>query len=86
MTIVKEVLDDCELLVEDLDGQMLDERQNSDSDADTPSKAEARDHKVRTSRDLQRLAHQLEMAATLVRNEYWHARGGPDFIYERNNQ
>jgi hypothetical protein len=79
LSIVKAVIDDCELLITDLDGQNLDDRFNHNTD-----KAEAREHKVRLSRDLQRLAHQLELAATLVRNEYWHARGGPDHIYERD--
>jgi len=81
LSIVSNLMDDCVALVAELDRQDLDERYSHNTD-----RAELRERKVRTSRDLQRLAHQLELAATLVRNEYWHARGGPDYIYERTGQ
>lgn len=77
---VNSVLDECDRLVSELDGQSLDERVGAQD------KASAREARIQRSRDLQQLAHLLELAATLVRNEYWHARGGQDMIYGRKQQ
>ena len=77
---VNSVLDECDRLAAELDGQTLDERLGAQD------KAAAREARITRSRDLQQLAHLLELAATLVRNEYWHARGGKDMIYGRKVQ
>lgn len=76
---VDNILEEADRLLTELDGKPLDETLN-------PSKAQAREIRVQRSRDLQQLAHLLELGATLVRNEYWHARGGQDMIYDRKVQ
>ena len=76
---VNKVLDEVENLVNELDGKVLDDRLGL-------PKAEARQERIERSRDLQQLAHLLELAAALARNEYWHARGGQDMIYDRKVQ
>lgn len=71
-TVVDEVVD----LITVLDGLDLDE-----TDALTSqSKGEVRRVKAQRSQDLQLLATRLELAAALVRNEYWYARGERDPI------
>lgn len=72
--IVRRVLDHASEMVDSLDGLPLDE-----SDAITSqSKGEARRIRAQRSQDLQLLATRLELAAALVRNEYWFARGEID--------
>lgn len=74
LTNTKQVLADVVQLVNRLDGQELD-----DTDAITSqSKGELRKRKAQLSQDLQLLATRLEFAASLVRNEYWYARGSRD--------
>jgi len=71
---VRAVLDEVDELIEDLDGLDLDE-----TDAVTSqSKGEARRFKAQKSQDMQLLANRLELAAALVRIEYWAARGNGD--------
>lgn len=78
---VKSVLVEVEALVADLDGKALD-----DTDAITSqSKGHARQQKAKMSQDLQLLAVRLEMAAALVRNEYWFARGEVDPLDRRRD-
>jgi hypothetical protein len=73
------ILDEADRLAEELDGKELDDRVNL-------PKQVAREQRIERSRDLQQLAHLLELGAALVRNEYWHARGGQDMIYDRKDQ
>lgn len=77
---VRHVLAEVNTLVADLHGQDLDE-----TDAITSqSKGQARVRKAQLSQDLQLLATRLELAAQLVRVEYWHARGETDPL-DRSN-
>jgi hypothetical protein len=74
LTKVRAVLDDANSLIGDLDGLDLD-----DSTAVTSqSKGKARQERAQRSQELQLLATRLELAAALVRCEYWFARGEPD--------
>lgn len=74
MTKTRAVLDECRELVTSLHGQELDE-----SDAvESQSKGEARKRKAQLSQDLNLLAARLELAAAMVRVEYWWARGEED--------
>lgn len=74
LTRVRACLKDADRLVTTLDGQSLDE-----TDALTSqSKGAARVRKAEMSQDLQLLATRLELAAALVRVEYWYARGEDD--------
>lgn len=74
LTTVRSVLREVNELVDDLDGRDLDE-----TDAVTSqSRGEARKIKAQRSQDLQLLASRLDLAADLVRVEYWHARGESD--------
>lgn len=78
---VKSVLAEVQALVNDLDGRELD-----DSAAITSqSKGAARQAKAQRSQDLQLLATRLELAAGLVRNEYWFARGEVDPLNRRRS-
>ena len=73
---VRVVVDEVVDLITVLDGVELDE-----SDALTSqSKGEARRIRAKRSQDLQLLATRLELAAALVRKEYWYARGEGDPI------
>ena len=74
MTQAQAVLDECRDLVTSLHGQDLDESNAIDSQ----SKGEARKRKAELSQDLNFLATRLELAAALVRIEYWWARGEAD--------
>lgn len=71
---VRNVLNEVNDLVDELDGVSLDERDAVTSQ----SKGQARQAKAQRSQELQLLAHRLEFAASLVRNEYWFARGESD--------
>lgn len=77
LTKVEDLLDLIDGQVQRLHGRELDERSNPDKEA-------RRDTRVERSRDLQLLAHRLKLAGELVMNEYWHARGESEVIYERN--
>jgi uncharacterized membrane-anchored protein len=70
----RRVLTVCNALVNELDGQELDDREAVTSQ----SRGEARRRNAQLSQDLQQLAAKLELAAALVRNEYWYARGEED--------
>lgn len=74
LTDVRSVLSDAHAIVIDLDGKDLDDTAAITSQ----SKGAARQLKAQRSQDLQMLATRLELAAALVRNEYWFARGVPD--------
>ena len=78
---VDAIIEEAGRLMDDLDGKVLDETLAGQQD-----RASAREERVQRSRDLQQLAHLFELAATLVRNEYWHARGGQDMIHGRKVQ
>ncbi|WP_234410897.1 hypothetical protein [Nocardioides terrigena] len=74
LTRVRTIMAEAASLVEGLDGQDLDE-----SDAVTSqSKSRTRQERAQTSQDLQLLATRFELAAALVRVEYWSARGKQD--------
>jgi hypothetical protein len=74
LTTVRRVLNDAQVLIEGLDGRELDE-----TDAVTSqSRGIERKKRAQMSQDLQMLATRLELAASLVRVEYWHARGADD--------
>lgn len=71
---VRDVLDEARSLIDDLHGLHLD-----DSNAVTSqSKGKLRQERAHRSQELQLLATRLELAASLVRNEYWFARGEDD--------
>lgn len=79
---VRHVLDEAQELVDDLHGLQLD-----DSTAVTSqSKGKARQERAQRSQELQLLATRLELAAALVRNEYWFARGEPDPLCETRDR
>ena len=71
---LRNVLTEVNVMVEDLDGVALDDTAAITSQ----SKSKAREVKARRSQDLQLLASRLELAAHLVRVEYWYARGEAD--------
>lgn len=71
---VRRVLDDVQNLIDNLDGQELDETNAIVSQ----SRGEVRKHRAQLSQDLQLLATRLELAASLARIEYWYARGEKD--------
>lgn len=74
LTHVKSVLKEANGIIPWVDGVDLDE-----TDAITSqSKGKARHQRAQTSQHLQLLATRLELAAALVRNEYWVARGEID--------
>ena len=68
--VVNEALE----MMRELDG--VDHR---DGDAVTSqSKGDLRKQKAQTSQDLLRLAARFDLAAEMVRNEYWFSRSGSD--------
>lgn len=71
---VRGVLGQVHDLMEDLEGQDLDDSRA----VEDQSKGKARQERARKAQDLQLLASRLEFAAALVRNEYWFARGELD--------
>lgn len=71
---VKGVLKEADTLMASLDGKELDDQR---AIADQ-SKGRARQDRARMSQDLQLLATRFELAAALVRIEYWYARGESD--------
>lgn len=71
---VKRTLKEAVELVDTLDHQDLDETAALTSQ----SKGDARRQRAQMSQDLQLLANRLELAASLVRVEYWFARGESD--------
>lgn len=78
LSIVRDVLGEVSTLVESLDGEALDETAAVESQAKTRTRQE----RARLSQNLQYVAAQLDLAAALVRNEYWVARGKPDHLKE----
>jgi len=74
LTRVRIVLAEVGALVEELDGAELDETAAIDSQ----TKSKARSIRAKRSQNLQLIAGRLELAAQLVRNEYWFARGEID--------
>lgn len=74
LTNVRRVLSDAADIINSLDGQELDERDAIPSQ----SRGIERRKRAQRSQDLQLLATRLELAASLVRVEYWHARGCSD--------
>jgi hypothetical protein len=74
LTTVRRALADAQELIEGLDGRELDE---TDAIA-SQSRGTARKERAQMSQDLQLLATRLELAASLVRVEYWYARGCDD--------
>lgn len=74
LTTVRRVLSDAQELIDDLDGRELDETHAITSQ----SRGVERKKRAQMSQDLQLLATRLELAASLTRVEYWHARGCGD--------
>ena len=74
MSRVKYVLDEVDVLIDDLDGVEHDDR---DAVTNQSAGAARRQNATRSSK-LQLLATRLELAAALVRIEYWAARGERD--------
>lgn len=79
---VKAILAEAEAIVSELDGTELDETNAVASQ----TKSKAREVRARKSQDLNLLADRLQLAAQLVRTEYWFARGESDPIDERREQ
>lgn len=74
LTQTRDVMTEALELVDELHGIDLD-----DSDAVTSqSKGQQRQLRAQRSQELQLLASRLELAAQLVRVEYWYARGESD--------
>jgi hypothetical protein len=71
----KAILAESEALVRALHGQDLNERS-----ATTQGGGAQRAERAKKSQDLLLLAERLELAAAMVRIEYWHARGHGDPI------
>lgn len=69
---VRAILEEAERVVDELDGQDLDERQAL---GNSQSKSLDRQQRAAMSQALNQLADRLQLASTLVRNEYWVARG-----------
>ena len=77
MRDVRAVVEDAIEMMKDLDGV-----DHQDGDAVTSqSKGDLRKQKAQTSQDLLRLAARLDLAAELVRNEYWFSRSGSDPLH-----
>lgn len=74
LTRVRKVLNEASTLVGRLDGLDLDETNAVASQ----SKSRSRQERAQASQDLNLLASRLELAAQLVRVEYWAARGEPN--------
>lgn len=77
LDMVIDLIEASDTIIDALNGQPLDERLQG---------AECREDKavrIERSRQLQELANHLELAAALVRHEYWVARGAIDPIYTR---
>jgi hypothetical protein len=74
LTTARRAIDDAVTLIAELDGQELDETHAITSQ----SRGALRKRKAEMSQDLQLAATRLELAASLVRVEYWHARGEGD--------
>jgi hypothetical protein len=70
----KRVLQEALDMIEKLQGQDLDEQRA----VEDQSTGERRRQRARLSQNLQFVATRLELAAALVRVEYWHARGKTD--------
>jgi hypothetical protein len=71
---VRVILAEVGSLVEDLDGVDLDER----TAVVEQSAGDARRERARQSQALNLLSDRLELAATMVRVQYWNARGHGD--------
>lgn len=78
LAIVLTILDEVTKGAARLHQQDLDETNAVQSSARTNIRAE----RAQKSQDLQYLAGRLELAAALIRNEYWIARGKPDPLKE----
>lgn len=72
---VRAILAEVDGCLDDLDGTELDE-----SDALEKDRSPGRRQRAFKSQQLQFVANRLELAASLVRVEYWHARGEQDPI------
>lgn len=71
LTLVRKTLGEAATLVDRLDGLDLDEKDAVASQ----SKSRTRQERAQASQNLNLLASRLELAAQLVRVEYWAARG-----------
>lgn len=74
LTRVRSVLKEAQTLIDDLDGLDFDDTEAVTSQ----SKGHARQVRAQRSQDLQLLATRFELAASLVRVEFWYARGEND--------
>lgn len=74
---VKDLLAECSGIVDELDGQEHSDSQVSPGSRNEETRAE-RAAKVHRSKSLQLLSDRLDLAAALVRNEYWFSRGEAD--------
>lgn len=77
MAPTKKVLLEALEIIEELQGRPLDEQDA----VENQSTGDARRERARLSQNLQYVATRLELAAALVRVEYWHARGRPDPLH-----
>lgn len=76
---VKSVLVDVEALVSELHGLDFNDPQSWTN----KTKGEIRELRAQRSQELQLLATRLELAASLVRVEFWHAKGEVDPLGRR---
>lgn len=79
---VRNILREVEELIEELDRLDFDDtRALTDQ-----SKGRARQRRAEKSQELQLLATRFELAASLVRVEYWHARGEADPLNDARDE
>lgn len=74
LTKVKTVLSEVQDLIEALHGVDLDEGRAVEDN----SKGKARQERAKKSQELNLLSDRLMLASSLVRSEYWYARGEID--------
>lgn len=76
---VRAILNEAQVLVDELDGLELDD---SRSYMDQ-SKGNARQERAKRTQELQLLATRFELAAALVRVEFWYVKGESDPLEPR---
>jgi chaperonin cofactor prefoldin len=75
---VRAILRECEALIDELDGLEHDDSSMKAERGSVTRKQADREHKTYVSKSLLFLDDRLRLAASLVSNEYWFARGERD--------
>lgn len=74
LTAARAALDDVAVLIAEVDGVQLQDWPDQEGDR------HARKEKAQLTRKLLLIADRLDLAAQLVRAEYWFAKGEPDIL------